>query len=248
MNAARRPAPKTNDRLRFETPLYTVADAARIVDVPSSTLSTWVKGYVNQFDDRPPARGEAVVTYISVAGHRQPSVPFVGLAEALVLAAVRKSGVPIQRIRPALSQLQTELGVEHALASRMLFTEGAELLFDFGEKRSDTDEGRLVQDLVVVRDGQRVFVDVIREYLELLRYGSDGYPELIRVPAFERAEVVVDPRRAFGAPIFQRGGGRVEDVLERFWAGDSIDELSAEFGVTTDQLEDILRAASRPAD
>lgn len=31
---------------------------------------------------------------------REPSIPFVGLSEALVLAAVRKSGVPMQRIRP----------------------------------------------------------------------------------------------------------------------------------------------------
>ena len=61
------------------------------------------------------------------------------------------------------------------------------------------------------------------------------------------AEVVVDPHRAFGSPIFQRGGARVDDVLERFWAGDSIDALTEEFGVPADQLEDVLRAASRRA-
>ena len=31
------------DRLRFEVPLYTVTDAARIVDVAVSTLSTWAQ-------------------------------------------------------------------------------------------------------------------------------------------------------------------------------------------------------------
>ena len=53
--------------------------------------------------------------------------------------------------------------------------------------------------------------------------------------------------RAFGSPTFQRGGARVDDVLERFWAGESIDELTEEFGVPADQLEDVLRAASRRA-
>jgi uncharacterized protein (DUF433 family) len=67
------------------------------------------------------------------------------------------------------------------------------------------------------------------------------------VPAYEHAEVVVDPRRAFGAPVFERGGARVEDVLGRFWAGESLDELSDEFGVPADQLEDVVRVASRRA-
>ena len=238
---------KTDRRLRFDTPLYTVADAARIVGVPSSTLSTWAKGYVRRFPNRPDVSGGPVTTFEPPKHHGEPSIPFVGLAEALVLAAVRRSGVPMQRIRPALIELQKEIGVKHALASRKLFTDGAELLFDFSEDQHNTPEGRAAHDLVVVRNGQRVFVDVISEYLQRIQYGADGYPELIRVPAYRHAAVVVDPRRAFGAPIFERGGARVEDVLERFWADESMDELAEEFGVPVDQLEDVLRVASRQA-
>jgi uncharacterized protein (DUF433 family) len=247
LNGAVRGGPAlTHDRLRFETPLYTLADAARIVDVPASTLATWAKGYVRRFPGRPDVSGAPVITFESPTRHRAPSIPFVGLAEAHVLAAIRKSGVPMQRIRPALTQLQDELGVDHALASWKLYTDGAELLFDYG-RRHDSAEGPLISDLVVVRNGQRVFVDVIREYLQRIQYGADGYPELIRVPGYRHAEVVVDPTRAFGAPIFERGGARVEDVLERFWADESMDELADEFGVPVDQLEDVLRVASRRA-
>jgi uncharacterized protein (DUF433 family) len=71
----------------------------------------------------------------------------------------------------------------------------------------------------------------LEAYLRRIQYADDGYPELIHVPAYEDAQVVVDPTRAFGAPVFERGGVRVEDVLERFWAGESLDELSEEFGV-----------------
>lgn len=153
----------------------------------------------------------------------------------------------MQRIRPALVQLQKEIGAEHALASRKLFTDGAELLFDYGERQHDTVEGRSARNLVVIHNGQRVFVGVISEYLQCIRYGADGYPELIRVPTYRRADVVVDPKRAFGAPIFERGGARVEDVLARFWADESMDEVAAEFGVPVDQLEDVLRVASQRA-
>lgn len=237
----------TTDALRFETPLYTVTDAARIVDVPASTLATWAKGYTRSFPGRRDVVGAPVISYVEPHHLREPTIPFVGLAEALVLAAVRRSGVPMQRIRPAIAQLQEEIGVEHALASRKLYTDGAELMFDFAEQHRGSAAGESARELVVVRNGQRVFADVISEYLQRIQYTEDGYPELIRVPAYAEAQVIVDPHRSFGSPVFERGGARVEDVLERFWAGDSIDELADEFGVPVDQLEDVLRATSRRA-
>lgn len=237
---------ETTDRLRFDIPLYTIAEAARILDVPVATLTSWAKGYVRRFRERSDVEGAPIISH--VPGRRnEPSIPFVGLAEALVLAAVRRSGVPMQRIRPALAELQREIGVAHALASKKLYTDGAELLFDFGRRRSTTGEGRSALDLVVVRSGQAVFAEVIGSYLRRIEYGDDGYASLIHVPAYERAQVVADPTRAFGAPVFERGGARVEDVLQRFWAGESIEELSAEFGVPPDQLEDVLRVTSRRA-
>lgn len=243
----RRTTLRTTDRLRFEIPLYTVSDAARIVGVPSSTLSTWAKGYVRHPPGRPVVTGEPVVTCLQPDQHGAPVIPFVGLAEAMVLAAVRRSGVPMQRIRPALNALEREIGVEHALASRRLYTDGAELLFEYGERHRGSSEGDSALDLVVVRSGQRVFADVLAAYLQRIEYGDDGYADLIHVPVYEFADVVADPTRAFGAPIFERGGVRVSDVLERFWAGEALDHLSDDFGVPLDQLEDVLRVASRQA-
>ncbi|MEO6125902.1 MAG: DUF433 domain-containing protein [Ilumatobacteraceae bacterium] len=237
----------SNDPIRFAVPLYTVSEAARIVGVPVTTLSSWAQGYLRKFSTRASVAGSPIITHLPAAGQRQPTIPFVGLAEALVLAAVRKSGVPMQRIRPALQQLETVIGLEHALASQKLYTDGAELLFDYGEHHFGSDEAHLVRNLVVIRNGQRVFVEVIEAYLSRIEYGVDGYASLIRVPVYTQAEVVADPTRAFGLPIFERGGVRVADVLERFWTGDPLDELSAEFGVPVDQLEDVLRVASRRA-
>ena len=124
---------------------------------------------------------------------------------------------------------------------------GAEVLYDYGQHQPRRDESSAVGELVVVRNGQRVFTDVVAAYLQRIEYGADGFARLIRVPAYERADVVADPTRSFGAPTFERGGARVNDVLERFWAGDSLDELVEEFGVPRSQLEDVLRVSSRRA-
>lgn len=235
------------DRKCFDLPLYTVADAARIVDVAPSTLTTWAKGYVRRVPGRADVVGAPIISYLPSRQAKDPTIPFVGLAEAMVLAAVRRSGVPMQRIRPALDEMQASIGLDHALASKRLYTDGAELMFDYAESRPDSDERRLLRDLVVVRSGQRVFAETVEAYLRRIEYGPDGYASLIHVPAYEHAEVVADPTRSFGAPIFERGGARIDDVLQRFWTGESLEELSVEFGVPVDQLEDVVRVASRQA-
>lgn len=234
-----------HDDTRFDVPLYTLAEAARALDVPSSTFATWAKGYIRHPPGRQAIHGEPVVTAFDREPGR-PSIPFVGLAEGMVLAAIRKAGVPLQRVRPALTVLAREIGVEHALASRRLYTDGAELLFDHAHEIPD-DDTRVVRELVVVRSGQRVFAEVIEHYLRRITYGVDGYAAMIRLPSYDRADVVADPTRAFGQPIFSHGAASVRGVLERFWAGEDIDTLSAEFGVPAPEIEDVLRATSRQA-
>lgn len=99
----------------------------------------------------------------------------------------------------------------------------------------------------MVRNGQRFITNVIDQYLHRITYAPDGYASMIRLPSYERADVVVDPGRAFGQPIFTHGAAPVGAVLGWFWAGEDIDTLSVEFRVPMPEIEDVLRAASRRA-
>jgi uncharacterized protein (DUF433 family) len=235
--------------VRFTVPLYSVSEAARYLGVPTSTFSTWAHGYVRRPAGRAEVVGEPVVTTLRSKRSRRgdAAVPFIGLAEGLVLAAIRRAGVPLQRIRPAIAALQAEFNLEHVLASRALYTDGAEVLYDFAEREGDTPEARSARDLVVVRYGQRVFTEVVDAYLHRVEFAPDGYVRLIRLPQYDRAQVVADPDRAFGQPFFVRGGARVEDVLDRFRSGESLGVVAEEYGVPKDELEDALRVATRIA-
>lgn len=228
-------------------PLYTVIEAARYLDVPESTLRSWAHGYRRHAEGRRDVLGAPVLTSVPRGGRGGPVIPFVGLAEGLVLTAIRRSGVPLQRIRPALAQLQSELGVQHALASRRLYTDGAEVLFDYAEHGDDPTAARAARELVVVRNSQRVFNEVVESYLRRVDFDDDGYARLIRLPAYEVAELVVDPGRGFGQPVFARGGARLEDALSLFRAGESLEVVAEEYGVPVDQLEDAVRIATRVA-
>jgi uncharacterized protein (DUF433 family) len=135
-------------------------------------------------------------------------VPFVGLAEAYALAAFRQAGVPMQRIRPAIDALHRELGLQYALARQPLFTDGA------------------------VRNNQRVFANVVAHYLRRVDFAADGYAQLIHLPQYRVAEVTVDPDHAFGRPRFTRGGAGLDDVIDLFRAGEPVDVVAAEFGLS----------------
>ena len=43
----------------------------------------------------------------------------------------------MQRIRPAVEILRTEIGLEYALASKRLYTDGAEVVYDFAKNASE---------------------------------------------------------------------------------------------------------------
>lgn len=151
---------------RFATPLYTVSEAARYLDVPDSTLASWTSGYRRRSARGRDVVGAPVLTALPRTGWRGPTIPFIGLAEGLVLAALRRSGVPLQRIRPALARLDEEFGLAHALASRRLYTDGAEVLLDYAEHTDDPGAARAARELVVVRNDQRVFNEVVAAYLQ----------------------------------------------------------------------------------
>lgn len=147
----------------------------------------------------------------------------------------------MQRIRPAVARLSAEVGLEHALASQRVFTDGAELIYDYAV--SSDDEALLT----VVRTGQQHFAEVIRDYLRRISYGDDGWAARVRLPAYSSTDVVVDPEQAFGQPLVVHGGARVEDLVDRFQAGDNVAAIAADFGVAEPEVEDVIRVALRLA-
>lgn len=216
---------------RFRDALYTPTEVARYLDVPSRTMG-------GRVDPRPGSTQQSIVTAGPVRVRGEARVPFIGLAEAYVLRAMRQAQLPMQRIRPALEKLAHDEHLRHALASERLFTDGAELLIDMaaGDKAA-TDA---VAELVVVRSGQRVLPEVVRDYLRRVTFSS-GYAQVVPLPVFGDDTVVVDPSRGFGQPIFATSGARVEDAIDLFKAGVDVHDVADEFAISVEVLQQALR-------
>ena len=216
-----------------------MSEAAAYVGVPRSTFDTWVRGYVRRPSGRKAVRGEPLLTSVSGSLY---TIPFVGLAEGMVLAAFRETGLPLQRIRPALDRLRDEHHLEHALASEHLYTDGAEILYDYARSHDD----KQLRLLTVVRSGQRVFHEVIERYLQRISY-RQGWAARLILPTTEEQLIVIDPERAFGQPIFIHGGARLKDVSDRITAGEDERAVAEDFGVPLTDIRAALASASAAA-
>lgn len=213
-----------NDR-RASLPLYTASEASFYLGIPESTLRRWVhadEGF------RP------LVTTLPQKGH-QPFIPFVGLAEAFILAAARKNKLTPRNIREGVEAIKADYGIDHALAHRMIY-------FDLVNREIGIDRGEAQER---ARDRQTQFLDAVAPFLVFLDFGYDDYARRITLPRFP-IRVTASPSVAGGDPIVQKTGVRLRDVLGLEQAGASHDDIAEESGLSTEEVEGLLEAASGP--
>ena len=198
---------------------------------PSTSFARWAHGH--RFKQRSEGEwGWSAPILTGVQAGRSFTVPFNALAEGYIVESFRRAGLPMARIRPAVEVLRQEIGLENALLSEKLRTDGAEILIENGDR-----------DLVVVRNHQGVFRDVVDQYLQSIVY-REGFVDFLRLPTFERIGVVVDPRRNAGQPTVDRIGVRVEDVVSRVRAGESMTDVADDFALEAVELRSLLLQAA----
>jgi uncharacterized protein (DUF433 family) len=170
---------------------------------------------------------------------RAASLPFVAVIEAHMLRGFRELGLSAQGLRDSVAYLRTNLDDEYALATRRVATDGVDLLVDMSQHGEPAEWARAI-------DSQGAISEVIEDYLKFVRWGKDRYPDRLTLKTYQGADVIIDPRFAFGQPVLERQKVRVEDILDAFWAGEGYVTISREFGVRADEVEAVIRSATRP--
>lgn len=212
------------DDPRFNIGLLDMSDAARFLGIPRVTFRRWAHGY---------ERGGPLL-HVLPAAPRLARVPFIAVAEAHVLEALRQAGVRPAKIRPALKELQDQFGREYALLAPNLATDGMDILWDF----SRTSEGEGLMD---GRTGQLVMREIVEDYLRYVTWADDGYPRALELRYCQPSKVVLDPYRAFGQPFFEGSRTRVADVANMLKAGEDPQVVADELGVSIDDVRTAAR-------
>jgi uncharacterized protein (DUF433 family) len=163
-----------------------------------------------------------------------PALNFVDLLEVRFLNAFREYGVSMRAIRIASIRAKDLLGLTHPFSSQRFSTDRHTILAEF-----------------VTETGDDVLLDLVRTQYELERlvarfivgeieFDAHGNPARWRpFPASRR--IVIDPQRAFGAPIVDDAGIPTLVLARAVQVEESVDTVAKLFNVDPAAVDDAYR-------
>ncbi|HZN16812.1 MAG TPA: DUF433 domain-containing protein [Micromonosporaceae bacterium] len=216
---------------RFIEPILTAQATGVHLGVPPTTIKEWLKKH---------GRARPVMHSVPPPMPHGPRVPFIALAEAQILRELRRSGLSMQNIREGVAELRRRTGEEYVLATNTIASDGGELLYNAATK--------VAPEWVRARDGQGTLRQVIETVIKYVHYGPDGFADRLVLRPYGAAQVIIDPRFAFGQPVLGRSKVRVETIADLFYGGgESVEDIADEYGITTEEVETVLRVMARRA-
>jgi uncharacterized protein (DUF433 family) len=221
---------KSNDV--FETPSYSIPEAAHYLRIPIATIRSWVVGRYY-----PTESGKQFFSpIVSVSGKEPLLLSFINLVEIHVLDAIRREhGVSLKKVRTALNYLQNQFPSKHPLADQNFETDRLNLFIQ--------KYGHLIN---ISQEGQLAMKNLLEAYLHRIERGPSGIP--IRLYPFTRKRqidepkaVVIDPNVSFGRPVLAGTGIATAVIAERYKAGESMDELAEDYNRPRPDIEEAIR-------
>lgn len=198
-------------RARLYIPNYRITEAARYARIAPQTVASWHGA--PQDNRRPTLSAKA----------KGAALSYMQLIEVAVVAAFRKSGVTLPKIRAAREYVSKQLEAEFPFAEYRFKTDGRDLWMDYAQIEASMGDKKLLK---ASQKGQLAWSDIIGKLQEFdydsdlaVRWHVDG----------KDSEVVIDPRLQFGAPTVL--GVPTWAFRGRWEAGEPLDEIADDFGV-----------------
>jgi uncharacterized protein (DUF433 family) len=219
-----------------EVPAYGLKEAAHYLQIPVTTLRSWVAGRYYETET-----GRILFKPLVITAQKDPYVlSFINLVEVHVLNAIRRQHhISVKKIRSAIAYLSQESQSIHPLADHAFETDGMNLFIQ--------KYGQLIN---ISQAGQLAMKELLKTHLRRIERDTSGFP--VKLYLFTRGNdlkkqpkaVVIDPRISFGRPVLSGTGISTSLIAERFWAGESVEELAEDYGLTLSQIQEAIRCES----
>ena len=200
--------------LATERGIYRQAEAALFAGLRPTTVRRWL-----QLE-----RGADSLAAVT----ERPLVSFLDLISLRAIAALRRAGVSLQRIRAGTYDMRKQLGIEHPLASESFLTDGLRRYFLENELPDSNPGPRCAAE------------DLVRDCLRDVQYGLVGRNCRLAT-SWEPPGIVLDPLRQHGAPCIAGSRVRVTVLHQYVEAGDSPEHLATLFELDLATLRQGLR-------
>lgn len=202
----------------YDDPMVNVTDAAVYLAMPATTLAAW--------------RREEAIHSIPPEQRGWPSLPFVAVVEAFVLRQLRAAGFPMQRIREAATGARRHFEDPYGLARPGIGHDGVEIFIEAG--------GELLR----AKDRQQAIRETVAGFHECIEWEGQ-HPRRLRLKEQLGADVILDPRFGWGAPVIERNKVPLSGILDLWHAGESMGLIADEFEMTRDDIEQVIQGWDR---
>ena len=214
--------------------VYNIAEAARLTGISARTLHRWAQGYRYMYRARacysPPILGTGLDQR-----YKEPILEFRDIIEARFLSAFRKWGVSWHVIRRVAARANDVLKQTHPFATRLFRTDGRTILLELMSK--DAKDHRLVDLLHDQYEWERlVHAHLVDERVEF----AEEKDPLRWWPLGVERRVVVDPARAFGAPVINEQGVQTYLLAKAMGIEDDADFVAHWYDVPLEAVTDAV--------
>ena len=215
-----------------ELPTYGIAEAAHYLQIPDTTLRSWVVGcsYLTEKGTR------FFEPLIEPPDPNRSLISFMNVVEIHVLDAIRRQHkIRLTNIRQALRYLRKHFPSPHPLADQKFETDGLDLFIQV--------YGQLIN---ISQLGQLAMRSILEAHLQRIERDPQGlaarlYPFTRKRHLDEPRIVVIDPHVSFGRPALTSSGIATAVIAERYKAGESVDELADDYGRERLEIEEAIR-------
>lgn len=209
----------------LDRPIYSYAEAARLLQLPAQTLRRWMEGAKRAGKDYPPViRAEPLgVDYLT----------WGEFVEAGLLLGYRQKHVSLQKMRPFIERMRVEQGIPYPLAHFKPLIDKKELVYEL--QQQTLLDPRLY--LVRAEGDQMLLAPPVQEYLDRVDFDPAGVVSRLR-PSGRLSPVVIDPEVSFGIP--QIKGVRTELVAESVAGGETEEQAALSWGLGLSEVRAAL--------
>lgn len=209
------------------TGIYTIPEAAELVDASQGELRVWVEG-------RKKRQAPIIDNQIGRIG-RTTAVSFTNLMELRFVATFSRAGVRLNEIRAILEEVRHTLNHPHPFATRIVFrTDGKKIVAEIARKNG-------VHVLYDLRSrNYEMHVVVLKSLREDVVWSPQGdavawYPRAKVAP-----HVIIRPSQAFGRPVLEDSGIPAETIAAAVAAEGSVRAVAQLFDVPEKQVREAV--------
>ncbi|MFQ5960852.1 MAG: hypothetical protein ACE5MG_05610, partial [Candidatus Methylomirabilales bacterium] len=185
------------------TGVYTVRDASLFTRVPTAKIRGWLRGYAG--------------TTPILMGQLEPedgqlALGFLDLMEVRFVNHFQMQGVKWSTIRASAQRLRDHLGHDHPFAAKFVFvSDGVDIFQEIAGAHKD-------KVLLIMSEGQLTWRQAIEPVLlDGIKFDDKGIANLW-YPSQSEPQVVLNPKRSFGAPIVEKEGVPTYTLHQAFLA------------------------------